>query len=212
MFYEKRDIDKIIKEETERLLESTYNINGFQDGQWGATTSTASVGQQTQQDQPSQVEPTQQQQQMGTDGKGVVGQAWNWAKQKGQQALGGIKTAGREKMNKTGDKRFAPADTTEHIAIISDLIKHNCMDETTARQLHMALFGSGDSASYIDEALAGSDGEKDSQQTGPAGGDPSFDKADEGAEFSDEMVQSMQKKLSSDGSNPYANIEVNLVE
>ena len=218
MFYEDY-IDNIIKEETERLLEYTYNINGFQDSQWGASANTAQQ-QQTQPQQQGQQQQGQSDQQQPSqengDGKkqGFFKRAWNWGKEKLQNAANGA----NQSINRASDKQMSPNTGEGEQDIIADLVKNKCMDAATAKELHAALFGKESDFSYIDQASSESskEGEEGTQSQGQQGEEgsmaPSFAEGDDGEGFSNEMVQNMQGKLSQDGSNPYANISVNIIE
>lgn len=217
---DRRTIQRIIDEEVSRILEAN---NEFQDSQFEGGGnffsklrgwSKGNPDQQSQQQQQTQ-QPQQAQQDNGEgqQKRGFFGRMRDWASQR----FGDMKNAVNQKVNRMADKNFSQQTPDAQKGIIAELVKYKCLDQNTAVELHKALYGDDEDINYITQAAQeATDGESDATKENSQGGDygePSFSgpqDADEG--FSDEMVQEMQKKLSDDGSNPYANITVNLIE
>lgn len=214
---DRRTIQRIIDEEVSRILEAD---NSFQDSQFKGggnffnkqrDWSNGNPDQQSQQQQQTQ-QPQQAQQDNGEgqQKRGFFGRMRDWASQK----FGGMKNAIGQKVDRMAEKNFSQQAPDAQKGIIAELVKYKCLDQNTAVELHKALYGSEDDISYI--AQAAQETQDENAQEGEQGGEtdePSFsgpEEADEG--FSDEMVQEMQGKLSEDGSNPYANITVNLID
>lgn len=207
-----RIIQRIIDEEVSRILEAD---NSFQDSQFGnggnffsklRDRSNGNPNQQSQQQQPQQA---QQDNGEGQQKRGFFGRMRDWASQK----FGDMKNAVNQKVDRMAEKNFSQQATDVQKGIIAELVKYKCLDQNTAVKLHQALYVGDDDINYIVQAAQEAiDGEQDANQGGDSG-EPSFsgpEEADEG--FSKEMVKEMQGKLSEDGSNPYANITVNLID
>lgn len=210
---DKKTIQRIIDEEVSRILEAD---NSFQDSQFGnggnffnkqRDWSNGNPDQQSQQQQQTQ------QPQQGQQKRGFFGRMRDWASQK----FGDMKNAVNQKVDRMAEKNFSQQATDVQKGIIAELVKYKCLDQNTAVKLHQALYGDDGDINYIAQAAQETmDGEPDATQENnqeSGSGEPSFsgpEEADEG--FSDEMVQEMQGKLSEDGSNPYANITVNLID
>lgn len=217
---DRRTIQRIIDEEVSRILEAD---NSFQDSQFGnggnffnkqRDWSNGNPGQQSQQQQQTQ-QPQQAQQDNGEgqQKRGFFGRMRDWASQR----FGDMKNAVNQKVNRMAEKNFSQQAPDAQKGIIAELVKYKCLDQNTAVELHKALYGDDEDINYIAQAAQETmDGEQDASQEDNQGGnssEPSFsgpEEADEG--FSEEMVQEMQGKLSEDGSNPYANITVNLID
>ena len=211
-----RIIQRIIDEEVSRILEAD---NSFQDSQFGnggnffsklRDRSNGNPSQQSQQQQPQQA---QQDNGEGQQKRGFFGRMRDWASQR----FGDMKNAVNQKVNRMAEKNFSQQATDVQKGIIAELVKYKCLDQNTALELHKALYGDDEDINYIAQAAQEAmDGETNTTQEDNQGSDsvePSFsgpEDADDG--FSDEMVQEMQGKLSEDGSNPYANITVNLID
>ena len=205
---DRRTIQRIIDEEVSRILEAN---NEFQDLQFGGG---GNQDQQSQQQQQTQ-QPQQAQQNSGEgqQKRGFFGRMRDWASQR----LGDMKNAVNQKVDRMAEKDFSQQSTDAQKGIIAELVKYKCLDQNTAAKLHNAIFPDDTDINYIAQAAQEAvDGEQDATKGDSQGGDsgePSFsgpEDADEG--FSEEMVEEMQGKLSKDGSNPYANITVNLIE
>lgn len=147
-----------------------------------------------------------------------IGKAGEQIKQTAQAAKDAINAspaanAVNQGLNKMADKNMGSLTTEQQQGIIAELVKYECLDTNTATELHRALFGGDADISYIAQAAQEAAGGSQQQQEGGQGQEePSFIEEPEGEGLSDEMVQNMQGKLSEDGSNPYANITVNLSE
>lgn len=212
----RRTIQRIIDEEVSRILEAS---NEFQDSQFMGggnffnkqrDWSNGNPNQQSQQQQPQQ---TQQDNGEGQQKRGFFGRMRDWASQK----FGDMKNAVNQKVDRMAEKNFPQQATDAQKGIIAELVKYKCLDQSIAVELHKALYGGDEDINYIVQAAQETmDGEPDATQEDNQGGDsgePSFSGPEEANEgFSDEMVQEMQGKLSEDGSNPYANITVNLID
>lgn len=216
----RRTIQRIIDEEVSRILEAD---NSFQDSQFKGGSnifnkqhnwSNGNPAQQSQQQQQTQ-QPQQAQQDNveGQQRRGFFGRMRDWASQK----FGNMKNAVNQKVDRMAEKGAAQQSTDAQKGIIAELVKYKCLDQNTAVKLHQALYVGDDDIDYIVQAAQeATDGEQDANKEDNQGGnsgEPSFsgpEDADEG--FSEEMVQEMQGKLSEDGSNPYANITVNLID
>lgn len=211
---DRRTIQRIIDEEVSRILEAN---NEFQDSQFLGRGNFSNRQQDNpnwnldqQQQQTQEPQQAQQDNEEGQQKRGFFGRVRNWASQK----FGDMKNAVSQKIDRMAEKNFSQQATDVQKGIIAELVKYKCLDQNTAVELHKALYGSEDDISYI--AQAAQENEDENTQEGEQGGEtdePSFsgpEEADEG--FSDEMVQEMQGKLSEDGSNPYANITVNLID
>ena len=153
---------------------------------------------------------------------GLFGRAKNWVQQKWQAGKDAINqsqvgAAINQGVNRMAEKYMQSLSTETQKDIIAELVQHECLDVNTATLLHQALFQGDTNVTYIAQAAQqqgqqqGQQQEQGQEQQGGASG-PSFvnEPGEEG--LSDEMVQNMEGKLSSDGSNPYANITVNLSE
>ena len=199
---DRRTIQRIIDEEVSRILEAN---NEFQDLQFGGG------GNQDQQSQQQQ--QTQQDNGEGQQKRGFFGKVRDWASQK----FGDMKNAVNQKVDSMAEKNFSQQSTDAQKGIIAELVKYKCLDQNTAAKLHNAIFPDDTDINYIAQAAQEAvDGEQDATKGDSQGGEsvePSFsgpEDADEG--FSEEMVDEMRGKLSEDGSNPYANITVNLID
>lgn len=213
---DRRIIQRIIDEEVSRILEAN---NEFQDSQFNGGGNLFSKlrgwsnGNPTQQSQQQQPQQAQQDNGEGQQRRGFFGRMRDWASQK----FGDMKNAVSQKVDRMAEKNFSQQATDVQKGIIAELVKYKCLDQNTAVKLHQALYVGDNDIDYIVQAAQeATDGEQDANQEDNQGGDsgePSFsgpEDADEG--FSEEMVQEMQGKLSEDGSNPYANITVNLID
>lgn len=214
---DRRTIQRIIDEEVSRILEAN---NEFQDSQFRGggnffnkqrDWSNGNPNQQSQQQQ--QPQQTQQDNGEGQQKRGFFGRMRDWASQK----FGGMKNAIGQKVDRMAEKSAAQQSTDAQKGIIAELVKYKCLDQNTAVRLHQALYDGDNDIEYIEQAAQEAmDGEQDAtngDSQGGESGEPSFsgpEDADEG--FSKEMVDEMQGKLSEDGSNPYANITVNLID
>ena len=217
---DRRTIQRIIDEEVSRILEAD---NSFQDLQFKGggnffnkqrDWSNGNPDQQSQQQQQTQQpQQTQQDNGEGQQKRGFFGRMRDWASQK----FGGMKNAISQKVDRMAEKNFSQQSTDAQKGIIAELVKYKCLDQNTAVKLHQALYDGDNDIEYIEQAAQEAmDGEQDAtngDNQGGESGEPSFsgpEDADEG--FSEEMVDEMRGKLSKDGSNPYANITVNLID
>lgn len=212
---DRRTIQRIIDEEVSRILEAN---NEFQDSQFGGGGSLLSKlrnrlkGSKEQQSQQQQ-QQTQQDNGEGQQKRGFFGRMRDWASQR----LGDMKNAVNQKVDRMAEKNFSQQSTDAQKGIIAELVKYKCLDQNTAVRLHQALYDGDNDIEYIEKAAQEAmDGEQDATKgdsQGGESGEPSFSGPEDADErFSEEMVEEMRGKLSEDGSNPYANITVNLID
>lgn len=199
-------INLIIREELSRLINEDENPNAAQDQGFGGKVK-GWIGRA----KDWTVGKAKQIGQAEKERTSWIGGQVNKAKEKADDA---VVDAG-EKVNRSAENNMPSIPQYKQKEFIKELIVNKCMNADVAMMLHKVLFPDEGDMTYIQEAsneAAGGNGDAQSGQQQGASGDPSFVNGDTPEGMSPEMVQDMQASLSDDGSNPYANITVNLSE